>query len=122
MAYAARHQVEVIPEIEMPAHSNAALASYPLLACPVVDKFIGVLPGLGGNHADVIFCAGNDSVFTFLQGVIDEVVELFPSRYIHLGGDEARKRIGRSVRFVRSVCDRKAWRTKKRCKVILWRE
>ena len=91
VAYAARHQVEVIPEIEMPAHSNAALASYPLLACPVVDKFIGVLPGLGGNHADVIFCAGNDSVFTFLQGVIDEVVELFPSRYIHLGGDEARK-------------------------------
>ena len=57
----------------------------------MVDKFIGVLPGLGGNHADVIFCAGNDSVFTFLQGVIDEVVELFPSRYIHLGGDEARK-------------------------------
>ena len=56
-----------------------------------LDKFIGVLPGLGGNHADVLFCAGNDSVFTFLQGVIDEVVELFPSGYIHLGGDEARK-------------------------------
>lgn len=91
VAYAGRRRMEVIPEIEMPAHSNAALAAYPLLACPVVDKFIGVLPGLGGNHADVIFCAGNDSVFTFLQGVIDEVVELFPSRYIHLGGDEAWK-------------------------------
>lgn len=91
VAYAGRRQMEVIPEIEMPAHSNAALAAYPLLACPVVDKFIGVLPGLGGNHADVIFCAGNDSVFTFLQGVIDEVIELFPSRYIHLGGDEAWK-------------------------------
>lgn len=91
VAYAAQHQIEVIPEIEMPAHSNAALAAYPLLACPVVDKFIGVLPGIGGTHADVIFCAGNDSVFTFLQDVIDEVIGLFPSKYIHLGGDEAWK-------------------------------
>ena len=91
VAYAAARRIEVIPEIEMPAHSNAALAAYPLLACPVVDKFIGVLPGLGGNHADIIYCAGNDSVFTFLQNIIDEVVALFPSKYIHLGGDEARK-------------------------------
>lgn len=89
--YAQERHVEVIPEIEMPAHSNAALASYPLLACPVVNKYIGVLPGLGGENADVIFCAGNDSVFTFLQDVLDEVLELFPSKYIHLGGDEARK-------------------------------
>lgn len=89
--YAQERHIEVIPEIEMPAHSNAALAAYPLLSCPVVDKFIGVLPGLGGNHADVIFCAGNDSVFTFLQDILDEVFELFPSKYIHLGGDEARK-------------------------------
>lgn len=89
--YARERHIEVIPEIEMPAHSNAALAAYPLLSCPVVDKYIGVLPGLGGNHADVIFCAGNDSVFTFLENVLDEVLELFPSKYIHLGGDEARK-------------------------------
>ena len=91
VAYAAERQVEVIPEIEMPAHSNAALAAYPLLACPVVDKFIGVLPGLGGNHADIIFCAGNDEVFTFIEGILEEVMELFPSRIIHLGGDEAWK-------------------------------
>lgn len=91
IAYAARRQIEVIPEIEMPAHSNAALAAYPELACPVVKNFIGVLPGLGGKHAEVIYCAGNDRVFSFLQDVIDEVVELFPSRYIHLGGDEAGK-------------------------------
>ena len=89
--YAQERHIEVIPEIEMPAHSNAALAAYPLLSCPVVDKFMGVLRGLGGNHADVIFCAGNDSVFTFLQDILDEVLELFPSKYIHLGGDEARK-------------------------------
>ena len=91
VSYAMTRHIEVIPEIEMPAHSNAALASYPLLACPVVDKYIGVLPGLGGAHADIIYCAGNDSVYTFLEGVIDEIVDLFPSRYIHLGGDEAWK-------------------------------
>lgn len=91
VAYAGERHIEVIPEIEMPAHSNAALAAYPLLACPVVNKYIGVLPGLGGENADVIYCAGNDSVFTFLQDVLDEVLGLFPSKYIHLGGDEARK-------------------------------
>lgn len=63
---------------------------------------VGILPGVGlsgseefyrsvarfgGTHANIIYCAGNDSVFAFLQDVIDEVVELFPSRYIHLGGE-----------------------------------
>lgn len=91
VAYAAERQIEVIPEIEMPAHANAALASYPQMACPVVDRFIGVLPGLGGKNAEIIYCAGKDSVFTFIQDIIDEVLPLFPSRYIHLGGDEARK-------------------------------
>lgn len=91
VAFAAERCVEVIPEIDMPAHANAALAAYPELACPVVDKFIGVLPGIGGDHADIIFCAGNDNVFTFLRDVLDEVLDLFPSRHIHLGGDEAWK-------------------------------
>lgn len=91
VAYAAERQIEVIPEIEMPAHANAALASYPQMVCPVVDKYVGVLPGLGGENAGIIFCAGNDSVYTFLQDIIDEILPLFPSRYIHLGGDEARK-------------------------------
>lgn len=91
VAYASSRCIEIIPEIDMPAHSNAALAAYPMLACPVVDKFIGVLPGLGGNHADIIYCAGNENVYHFLQDVLDEVMALFPSRYIHLGGDEAWK-------------------------------
>ncbi len=90
--YAADRQIEVIPEIEMPAHTNSSLAAYPRLACPIVDKFIGVLPGLGGANSEIVYCAGNDSVFTFLQDVIDEVLTLFPSRYIHLGGDEASKK------------------------------
>lgn len=91
VAYAAERQVEIVPEIDMPAHSCAALAAYPKLACPVVKDYIGVLPGLGGRNAEIILCAGNDSVFTFLQNVMDEVLELFPSRYIHIGGDEATK-------------------------------
>ena len=89
--YAAERQIEVIPEIEMPAHTNSSLAAYPQLACPVEDRFIGVLPGIGGKNAEIVYCAGNDSVFSFLEDVIDEIVELFPSKYIHLGGDEASK-------------------------------
>lgn len=91
VAYAAERQIEIVPEIDMPAHSNAALTAYPKLACPVVKDYIGVLPGLGGRNSEIIFCAGNDSVFTFLQNVMDEIMELFPSRYIHIGGDEAQK-------------------------------
>lgn len=89
--YANERGIEVIPEIDMPAHANSALAAYPQYACPVVDKFIGVLPGIGGDNADIIYCAGNDSVFVFLQNILDEVIDLFPSKYIHLGGDEAWK-------------------------------
>lgn len=91
VAYAATRNIEVIPEIEMPAHTNASLAAYPHLACPVVKDFLGTIPGGGGKNASVIYCAGNDSVFSFLEDVIDEVVELFPSAYIHIGGDEAWK-------------------------------
>lgn len=89
--YAAERQIEVIPEIDMPAHSNAALSAYPEFACPVVRSYIGVIPGLGGGNSGVVYCAGKDSVFIFLQDVLDEVMALFPSRYIHLGGDEAQK-------------------------------
>lgn len=91
ISYASERQIEIIPEIDIPAHSNAALAAYPEYACPVVKKFIGVLPGLGGNNADIIFCAGNDKVFDFLQNIFDEIIEIFPSKYIHIGGDEAWK-------------------------------
>jgi len=94
LAYAAARQITVIPEIEMPAHTNSSLAAYPELACPVVNTFIGVLPGMGGHeHTDaIVYCAGNDKVFSFLEDVIHEVADLFPSPYIHIGGDEASKR------------------------------
>lgn len=91
IAYATDRQIEIIPEIDIPAHSNAALASYPEYACPVVKDFIGVIPGLGGKNAEIIFCGGNEKTYEFLQDVLDEVIALFPSRYIHLGGDEATK-------------------------------
>ena len=71
--FAALRQIEIIPEIEMPAHTNSSLAVYPELACPVVDRFIGVLPGIGGKNSEIVYCAGNDSVFSFLEDVIDEV-------------------------------------------------
>lgn len=91
IAYADARQVDIIPEIEMPAHTNSSLAAYPELACPVVKDPIGVIPGMGGHAAKIVYCAGNEKVFSFLEDVIDEVTDLFPSSYIHLGGDEASK-------------------------------
>lgn len=91
ITYAAERQIEIIPEIDIPAHSISSLAAYPEYACPVVKDFIGVLPGLGGKNAEIIYCAGNDKTFDFLQDVLDEVMALFPSSYMHLGGDEATK-------------------------------
>ena len=87
--YAAARSIEVIPEIEMPAHTTSSIAAYPELACDAEGKFVGVLPGFGGYAP--VYCAGNEKVFEFLEDVIDEVVELFPSQYIHIGGDEATK-------------------------------
>jgi hexosaminidase len=89
--YAAERNITIIPEIEMPAHSIGALASYPEYTCPVNKHFFGVLPGIGGNEASTIFCAGNEKVYTFLQKILDEVMAIFPSEYIHIGGDEADK-------------------------------
>lgn len=91
IAYAAERHIEVIPEIDIPAHSNSALAAYPQYACPTVDKFISVLPGIGGRNADIIYCAGNDNTLEFVKSILDEVMDLFPSKYMHLGGDEAWK-------------------------------
>ncbi len=87
VAYAADHFITVIPEIEMPGHSVGAIASYPLLSCtglPInVENNWGVFKD--------IYCAGNDSTFAFIQDVLDEVISLFPAKYIHIGGDEAPK-------------------------------
>lgn len=85
--YAADRYINVIPEIEVPGHSVAALASYPYLGCTKGPYKTYETWGV----TDDVYCAGNDSTFTFLEGVLDEVVELFPSKIIHIGGDECPK-------------------------------
>ncbi len=87
VAYAAERFITIVPEFEMPGHASAAVASYPQLSCrgvriPVQTKW-GIFPDL--------YCAGNDATFEFVEDVLGEVVELFPSKYIHIGGDEAKK-------------------------------
>lgn len=107
--YAKDRYIEVIPEIEMPGHSSAAIAAYPWLSCfpeqptaipahmisqksmeeqqqgrvKLVQETWGIF--------DDVFCAGKESTFEFLQNVIDEVITLFPSKYFHIGGDECPK-------------------------------
>lgn len=87
--YAALLNITIVPEIEMPGHSAAAIASYPYLSCTQQPQ----LPMTGGNYMNISsnYCAGNDSVFTFLENVLTEVIALFPSPYIHVGGDEVDK-------------------------------
>lgn len=85
VAYAQKRHVQIIPEIEMPGHSLAALAAYPELSCTGGPFEVGTEWGV---YKD-IYCAGNEETFAFLENVLDEVMELFPSPYIHIGGDEA---------------------------------
>ena len=87
VAYAAERHVTVVPEIEMPGHSLAALASYPELGCTGGPYEVANDWGVFKD----IYCAGKEETFTFLENVLAEVMELFPSEYIHIGGDEAPK-------------------------------
>lgn len=86
VAYAATRGITVIPEIEMPAHVMSAIAAYPELSCH--KRPIGVPSGAVWPNID-IYCAGQEESFTFLEDVLTEVMALFPSKYIHIGGDEA---------------------------------
>lgn len=95
VAYAAKRGVNVIPEIEMPGHSEAALAAYPNLSCS------------GEPYGNSDFCLGNEDTYTFLTGVLEEVLDVFPSEYIHIGGDEAQK---------------SSWRSCEKCQALMERE
>lgn len=86
--YAQDRYINIIPEIEMPGHTSEVFAAYPELSCN--GEKLTVNPGSYWPNTD-IFCAGKEETFEFLQDVIDEVVDLFPSEYIHIGGDEANK-------------------------------
>lgn len=90
VAYAKARNITVVPEIEMPGHSEAAMAAYPELSCNPKNTF-----SQSGNFlaskVESNYCAGNDQAFTFLQDVLTEVMAIFPSKYIHIGGDEVDK-------------------------------
>ena len=101
--YANERFITVIPEIEMPGHASAALASYPYLSCGLEKEYVV------RDYFDVfdqVFCP-KDSTFIFLEDVLTEIMELFPSHYIHIGGDE---------------CPKKAWDKCAHCKALLQQE
>ncbi len=87
VAYARSRFITIIPEIEMPGHCMASLAAYPQNSCTGGPFEVGTQWGV---YKDV-YCAGKDSTFTFLENILKEVMKLFPSKYIHIGGDEVPK-------------------------------
>ena len=84
VAYAAQRGIEVVPEIDLPGHSLAALRAYPALSCDGRG-------GAWGEHFSTPLCLGRDATLEFCRGVLEEVFELFPSEYVHIGGDEVEK-------------------------------
>ena len=103
VAYARQHHVELVPEIDLPGHVRAALAAYPALSCTGRALPVATGPGV---HDDVL-CVGNPQSVTFATDVLAEVMDLFPGRYVHLGGDETP-----TVR----------WRACPRCQALMRRE
>lgn len=103
VAYAQERYIEVIPEIELPGHALAALAAYPELGCTGGPYETATRWGV----FDDVYCAGNEQTFEFLTDVISEVVELFPSKYFHIGGDE---------------CPKGAWEKCKKCQARMKKE
>lgn len=95
VAYAAERHITVIPEIEMPGHSEEVVSVFPELSCS------------GEPYRNGEFCIGNEKSFEFLENVLEEILELFPSEYIHIGGDEA------------SV---ESWRNCPKCQAVIRRE
>lgn len=95
VAYAADRYIEVVPEIEFPGHSEEVLTAYPELSCS------------GKPYVNGDFCIGNEQSFIFMEDVLAEVIELFPSKYIHVGGDETGK---------------KAWKSCPKCQALMKKE
>ena len=87
VAYAAQRHVTVLPEIEMPGHAIAAIRAYPGLSC--TKETVSTFYTWGSP--DIVMCPGSEYMFEFLEDVIREVIRLFPSEYVHIGGDECKK-------------------------------
>lgn len=102
VAYAKRRNVTIVPEIEVPGHSAAALASYPELACHSVPYHVRKIWGTGETD---VYCP-SERTFAFLENVLSEVIGLFPGRYVHLGGDEVSTQAWHNVPLVRALMRR----------------
>jgi hexosaminidase len=102
VAYAKKRYVTIVPEIEIPGHSTAAVAAYPELSCDP-DRDVKVQEVWGG--ADEVYCP-TPQTFTFLENVLSEVMDLFPSTYIHVGGDEVVKSSWRKSAYVHKLMQR----------------
>jgi hexosaminidase len=85
--YARQRYVEILPEIEMPGHASAALAAYPEMSCSGEPCKVRNTWGI----SDHIYCAGNDDALLFNENILNEIVQLFPYEYVHIGGDEVPK-------------------------------
>ena len=85
VAYAAERGITVIPEVDLPGHMVAALSAYPQLGCTGGPYEVWTRWGVAPD----ILCAGNEEIYTFLEAVLTELIDIFPSEYIHIGGDEA---------------------------------
>lgn len=103
VAYAQARSITVVPEIEMPGHAVAALASYPELGCVGENYEVRTFWGI----AEDVFCAGNEDVYTFVENVLSEVLDLFPGEFIHIGGDE---------------CPKVRWQECPKCQAMIQRE
>ncbi|HEY1685223.1 MAG TPA: beta-N-acetylhexosaminidase [Tepidisphaeraceae bacterium] len=101
--YAAERQITIVPEIDMPGHSGAALAAYPELAC-FPREFSVTLPCIGCPDT---LCPAKDATYAFVSDVLDEVTKLFPSTVIHIGGDE---------------CNKTKWRISPECQALIRKE
>ena len=101
VAYAAKRQVTIVPEIEMPGHSLAALTAYPELGCAPGPYEVGTRWGV----YDDIYCP-SEKTFEFLEDVLTEVIDLFPGEYIHIGGDEAPKAAWEKSKLAQQVIKR----------------
>lgn len=87
--YAQDRNITIVPEIDVPGHSMALIASYPSICC--TGQKYPVYPGSNGGLGDNVLCAGNEETFKILDGIFTELADLFPGKYIHIGGDEVNK-------------------------------
>ena len=101
--YAEDRFITIVPEIDIPGHSQAAIASYPEIACHPGPYFVAT----GGVFKDNTLCPGKETTFEFVENVLNEIMDLFPSKYIHIGGDE---------------CNKEAWNNDKDCQIRMKNE